>query len=163
MHEGIGPTIGQRIAQLRNGRMTQQELATAAGVSVDLVRKLEQGNRHTLSISSLHRIAGALDVDAGELLSKTTPLPDAGEHSGAVAIRRALTYVGDLIGQDPVIRAFSGKPGSVATSPATANHARPGDATPRSAPMTRAGNAAAPAGCEAADRTPATAVRPARN
>jgi transcriptional regulator with XRE-family HTH domain len=99
--EGIGPTIGQRIAQLRNGWMTQQELATAAGVSVDLIRKLEQGNRHTLSIPSLQRIARALDVDAGELLSKTTPLPDAGEHSGAVAIRRALTYVGDLIGHDP--------------------------------------------------------------
>ena len=101
VNEGIGPTIGQRIAQLRSERMTQQELATAADVSVDLIRKLEQGSRHTLSIASLHRIAGALDVDAGELLSKTTPLPDAGEHSGAVAIRRSLTYVGDLIGHDP--------------------------------------------------------------
>jgi transcriptional regulator with XRE-family HTH domain len=101
MSEGIGPTIGQRIAQLRNGRMTQQDLATSAGVSVDLIRKLEQGARHTLSISSLHRIASALDVDAGELLSKTMPLPEPGEHSGAVAIRRALTYVGDLIGDDP--------------------------------------------------------------
>jgi transcriptional regulator with XRE-family HTH domain len=100
MDQGIGPTIGQRIAQLR-GERTQQELATAAGVSVDLIRKLEQGSRHTLSIASLQRIARALDVDAGELLSKTTPLPDPGEHSGAVAIREALTYVDDLIGDAP--------------------------------------------------------------
>ncbi|MHA6629844.1 helix-turn-helix domain-containing protein [Pseudonocardia sichuanensis] len=100
MDHGTGPTIGQRIAQLRGDR-TQQELATAAGVSVDLIRKLEQGSRHTLSIASLHSIARALDVDAGHLLSRTTPLPDPSEHSGAVAIREALTYVDDLIGDDP--------------------------------------------------------------
>lgn len=99
--EGIGPTIGQRIRQYRGDRMTQTELAAAAGVSVDLIRKLEQGSRHTLSISNLQRIASALDVDAGELLSKTTPLPVARRNAGAVAIRRALTYVGDLIGDDP--------------------------------------------------------------
>ncbi|WP_142056041.1 helix-turn-helix domain-containing protein [Pseudonocardia kunmingensis] len=88
MDHGTGPTVGQRIAQLRGDR-TQQELATAAGVSVDLIRKLEQGSRHTLSIASLHSIARALDVDAGHLLSRTTPLPDPSEHSGAVAIREA--------------------------------------------------------------------------
>lgn len=79
MDEGIGPTIGQRVTQLRGTTMTQTALAAAAaGVSVDLVRKLEQGRRHTVSIASLHRLARALDVDAGELLSKTTPLPDPG-------------------------------------------------------------------------------------
>lgn len=100
MHEGIGPTIGERIAQLRGARLTQTALAGRAGVSVDLIRKLEQGRRHTVSIASLHRIARALDVDAGELLSKTSRLPDPGERSGAVAIRRALTHVDDLIGGD---------------------------------------------------------------
>jgi transcriptional regulator with XRE-family HTH domain len=99
--EGIGPTIGQRIAQLRGARMTQTALAGAAGVSVDLIRKLEQGRRHTVSIGSLQRIARALDVDAADLLSKTRTLPDPGEHSGAVAIRRALTNVDDLIGDEP--------------------------------------------------------------
>lgn len=101
MDEGIGPTIGRRIAQLRGTRLTQTALAGAAGVSVDLIRKLEQGRRHTISIGSLQLIARALDVDAGELLSKTQTLPDAGEHSGAVAIRRALTHVDDLIGSEP--------------------------------------------------------------
>lgn len=101
MTEGISPTIGQRIAQLRGTRMTQTALAAAAGVSVDLVRKLEQGRRHTVSISSLHRLARALDVDTGALLSKPTPLPDAGESSGTVAVREALTRVDDLIGDEP--------------------------------------------------------------
>ncbi len=101
MDDATGPTIGQRIAHLRGSRMTQTSLAAAAGVSVDLIRKLEQGRRHTVSIASLHRIARALDVDAGDLLSKTQPLPDPSEHSGAVAIRRALTHVDDLIGDEP--------------------------------------------------------------
>ncbi len=68
---------------------------------MDLIRKLEQGRRHTVSIGNLHRIARALDVDAGDLLGKTQPLPDPGEHFGAVAIRRALTQVDDLIGDEP--------------------------------------------------------------
>ncbi|MGI5133114.1 helix-turn-helix domain-containing protein [Pseudonocardia sp. CA-107938] len=101
MDTSTGPSIGQRIAHLRGHRMTQAGLAASAGVSVDLIRKLEQGRRHTVTIGSLQRIARALDVDAGELLSKTQALPDPGEHSGAVAIRRALTHVDDLVGDQP--------------------------------------------------------------
>lgn len=101
MDHGSRATIGERIAQLRGTRLTQTALAHAAGVSVDLIRKLEQGRRHTASIASLQRIARALDVDAGELLSKTQPLPAPDEHSGAVAIRRALTNVDDLVGDEP--------------------------------------------------------------
>lgn len=100
MTDDIGPTIGQALARLRGSRMTQNALAAAAGVSVDLVRKLEQGRRHTVSIASLHRLARALDVDAGELLGRPSALPDPGPYSGAVAIRRALTAVDDLIGDD---------------------------------------------------------------
>jgi transcriptional regulator with XRE-family HTH domain len=101
MDTSTGPSIGQRIAHLRGHRTTQAGLAAAAGVSVDLIRKLEQGRRHTVGIGNLQRIARALDVDAGELLSKTQALPDPGEHSGAVAIRRALTRVDDLVGDQP--------------------------------------------------------------
>ena len=102
-----GATIGERIAQLRGTRLTQTALAHAAGVSVDLIRKLEQGRRHTASITSLQRIARALDVDAGELLSKTQPLPAPDEHTGAVAIRRALTNVDDLVGDEPDLEPLS--------------------------------------------------------
>jgi transcriptional regulator with XRE-family HTH domain len=56
-------TIGERLKRLRAGAlMTQDDLAAAAGVSTDLIRKLEQGRRHTASIGSLHRIAAAAAV-----------------------------------------------------------------------------------------------------
>jgi transcriptional regulator with XRE-family HTH domain len=65
------PSIGERIKRLRHGVvMTQDDLAAAAGVSTDLIRKLEQGRRHTASLVSLYRIARALGVEVGELLGR---------------------------------------------------------------------------------------------
>ncbi|MGH3481496.1 MAG: helix-turn-helix domain-containing protein [Nocardioidaceae bacterium] len=92
------PTIGERIRRLRNeALMTQDDLAAAAGVSTDLIRKLEQGRRHTASIGSLHRIAAALDVDLGELLGREN-IPDAAPDAGVVALRQAIADVADLLG-----------------------------------------------------------------
>jgi len=91
-------TIGERIRRLRHTvLMTQDDLAAAAGVSTDLVRKLEQGRRHTASIRTLHRIAGALDVDLGELLGRDS-MPDAAPDAGVVALRQAVADVADLLG-----------------------------------------------------------------
>jgi transcriptional regulator with XRE-family HTH domain len=90
-------TIGERIRRLRNGMMTQDDLATAAEVSTDLVRKLEQGRRHTASIASLHRIARALDVDLGELLGREA-MPQSAPDAGVVALRQAVAAVDDLLG-----------------------------------------------------------------
>lgn len=91
-------TIGEHIRRLRNDvLMSQDDLAAAAEVSTDLIRKLEQGRWHTASISSLHRIATALDVDLGELLGRDH-LPDAAPDAGVVALRRAVADVGDLLG-----------------------------------------------------------------
>ncbi|MDQ3151904.1 MAG: helix-turn-helix domain-containing protein [Actinomycetota bacterium] len=39
------PTIGERIRELRQPAYTQVELAVGADVSVDVIRKLEQGRR----------------------------------------------------------------------------------------------------------------------
>ncbi len=89
--------IGERIKRLRHGLMTQDDLAAAAGVSTDLIRKLEQGRRQTASITSLHRIAAALDVDLGELLGRER-MPDAAPDAGVVALRRAVAEVADLLG-----------------------------------------------------------------
>lgn len=92
------PTIGEHIRRLRNDvLMTQDDLAAAAGVSTDLVRKLEQGRRHTASIGSLHRIAAALDVDLGELLGRES-MPNAAPDAGVVALRQAVADVADLLG-----------------------------------------------------------------
>ncbi len=47
-------TIGERIKRLRNDVvMTQDDLAAAAGVSTDLIRKLEQGDRASLATRAL--------------------------------------------------------------------------------------------------------------
>jgi transcriptional regulator with XRE-family HTH domain len=90
--------IGERIRRLRNDAlMTQDDLAAAAGVSTDLIRKLEQGRRHTSSIGNLHRIAAALDVDLGELLGRDN-MPDAAPNAGVVALRQAVADVADLLG-----------------------------------------------------------------
>jgi transcriptional regulator with XRE-family HTH domain len=93
-------TIGERIRELRNGWMSQQELASAAGVSVELVRKLEQGKRNTATVASLEKIANALDSDVAYLFSKAKPPPTTEPNSGIVAIRRALTSIEDLVGFD---------------------------------------------------------------
>ncbi|GAA1182297.1 hypothetical protein GCM10009654_44430 [Streptomyces hebeiensis] len=45
--------MGDRVAELRLRRgMTQEQLAERAGLSVDVVRKLEQGRRKTARLSS---------------------------------------------------------------------------------------------------------------
>ena len=90
--------IGERVRHLRNDAlMTQDDLAAAAGVSTDLIRKLEQGRRQTASIGSLHRIAAALDIDLGELLGRDS-MPDAAPDAGVVALRQAVADVADLLG-----------------------------------------------------------------
>jgi transcriptional regulator with XRE-family HTH domain len=90
-------SIGRRIKKQRGRLMTQQQLADKALVSVDLVRKLEQGRRHTASVSSLQQIAAALDIDLAALLGKPTSMPSTDPSGGVVAIRRALTTVDDLL------------------------------------------------------------------
>ncbi|MGH3837753.1 MAG: helix-turn-helix domain-containing protein [Pseudonocardiaceae bacterium] len=94
------PTIGERIRTLRRPTFTQTDLAAAADVSVDVIRKLEQGRRHTASIATLARIARALDVDVAELLGPSRPAPSTGENQARIwAIRDALTSVDDLLGE----------------------------------------------------------------
>lgn len=93
-------TLGERIRERRDGWMTQSDLAAAADVSLSLIRKLEQGQRHTASIPSLQRIARALDMSVGDLLDKAAGVPSADPSVGVVAIRRALTPVDDLLDGD---------------------------------------------------------------
>ncbi|GAA5102923.1 helix-turn-helix domain-containing protein [Nocardia iowensis] len=92
-------SIGVRIRMFRGKALTQRQLADTAGVSVDLVRKLEQGGRQTASIASLQKLARALDVDIADLIGKRAGVPSSDPDSGIVAIRRALTPVDDLLGE----------------------------------------------------------------
>jgi transcriptional regulator with XRE-family HTH domain len=94
--------IGQRIHELRTERvprLTQHELAERAGVSVDVIQKLEQGRKATARIRTLSAIAAALDVDLSSLLSKPTHLETVPVDGGLLALRRALTPVVDEPGE----------------------------------------------------------------
>ena len=92
--------IGERIRMLRRGVYTQNDLAAAADVSVDVIRKLEQGRRHTASIATLQRIAGALCVELAALLGPSRlGLGTGADQPEVIAIRDALTSVDDLLGE----------------------------------------------------------------
>ncbi|WP_235989800.1 helix-turn-helix domain-containing protein [Streptomyces ureilyticus] len=65
------PGIGDRIARLRMRRkLTQEGLAERAGLSVDVVRKLEQGVRQTARLTTLNALARALDVEPSTLVGQ---------------------------------------------------------------------------------------------
>ncbi|GAB3461391.1 helix-turn-helix domain-containing protein [Actinophytocola sediminis] len=92
--------LGARIKKYRGKLLSQQQLADRAGVSVWLIRKLEQGARSTASVGSLQSIARALDVPLSVLLDRSASIPSSDPAAGVVAIRRALTPVDDLIDED---------------------------------------------------------------
>lgn len=63
--------IGERLREVRKRRgFTQRELATASGVSLSLIRKLEQGERTDTRIETARQLAVALHVPTTRLLAQ---------------------------------------------------------------------------------------------
>lgn len=63
--------FGRRLSHLRNEKnMTQEGLAEAAGVSIDLINKIERGI-HAPSFKSLEKLANSLNVPVKELFNFT--------------------------------------------------------------------------------------------
>ncbi|QIZ38894.1 helix-turn-helix domain-containing protein [Saccharopolyspora sp. ASAGF58] len=83
-------SLGDRIRELRGAIYTQQALADRAGLSVVLIRKLEQGARQTTSVASLHKIARALDVTLADLLVPVS-IPEHDQDQGVTALRHAVS------------------------------------------------------------------------
>jgi transcriptional regulator with XRE-family HTH domain len=103
MQFGDEPGIGDRIARLRVRRkLTQERLADLAGVSVDVVRKLEQGRRQTARLSTLNALARALDVEPSVLVGQPTTFEarDDGDSPSVLALRQAVSPVTELLGED---------------------------------------------------------------
>ncbi|MEU5945160.1 helix-turn-helix transcriptional regulator [Micromonospora sp. NPDC047465] len=98
------PTIGEHLARIRRqSTLTQEQLAERAGVSVETVRKLEQGERQSARMSTLHKLARALGVPTTALMGSAARAqamrePDAAP-LGLVGVRRALTPVAGLDGR----------------------------------------------------------------
>ncbi|WP_322769631.1 helix-turn-helix domain-containing protein [Frankia sp. Cr1] len=86
-------SLGDRIVQIRRRRsLTQAELAEAAGVSLDVITKLEGNRRAGARVSTLHAIARALKVKTSELLEGGGDLDraDNGDTANLLALRKIL-------------------------------------------------------------------------
>lgn len=95
-------TLRTRLRDARRDRgLTQEQLAEMAGISRDIISKLERGNRTTARITTLTSIANALDIELSDLLGKREQL-DRHDDGGVLAVRDALLAVRDLPGIDPV-------------------------------------------------------------
>jgi len=92
-------SIGDRIRSLREFRdLTQEELAARAGVHVDTIRKLEQGQRQSARINTLRALARALDVQLERLVGQPTVTQQLADDGGLIALRDAIQDIGALPG-----------------------------------------------------------------
>lgn len=100
MTNGTSP-LGAQIKRLRrDADLTQEQLAERAGVSVDLIAKLEQGRRQSALVPSLVKLANALDVDLSELIGKRARL-DRDEDVRVLAVRDVILTPSILPGIEP--------------------------------------------------------------
>ena len=93
--------VGTEIRQLRQAkRLTLQELADKAGLSIGLLSQLERG-RSLLAVATLMRISVALEVPMNFFFSRAT---DAGSEESDIVVRakdrRQLTFPGLGISED---------------------------------------------------------------
>jgi transcriptional regulator with XRE-family HTH domain len=94
--------IGRQLKRLRTQRgLSQAELAVRAGVSPDLIAKLEQGTRHSARLTSLARLAQALGTPLSEMLDRRPRLDRAADAASLLAVRDVLLCPSALPGIDP--------------------------------------------------------------
>jgi transcriptional regulator with XRE-family HTH domain len=85
--------LGDKLARLRRlADLTQDGLAERSGVSVDVIRKLEQRRKHSARLPTLHALAKGLGVELTSLLGDPPGVPSNGEADppALVAVRRAI-------------------------------------------------------------------------
>lgn len=88
-----GAHLGDRLARLRRmADLTGDELAERSGVSVDVIRKLEQRRKHSARLPTLHALAKGLGVEVTALLGDPPAVPSSGapEPPALVELRRAV-------------------------------------------------------------------------
>ncbi|WP_329370083.1 helix-turn-helix domain-containing protein [Streptomyces sp. NBC_00669] len=87
--EDLGRTL-RRLRRLAD--LTQEELAERSEVSVDVIRQLEQGRKHSARLPTLHALANGLGVELTTLLGDPPAVAATGENDGPrfVAVRRAI-------------------------------------------------------------------------
>ncbi|MFC1559787.1 helix-turn-helix domain-containing protein [Candidatus Margulisiibacteriota bacterium] len=87
-------TIGARIKQHREVKnMSQQDLSSAAGVSLGLIQQIEQGRHNNPSINVLGKIADVLDVDVIHLIKDFTVAKVPQGNVESLKKKAKLTYI----------------------------------------------------------------------
>ncbi|MCX5177306.1 helix-turn-helix domain-containing protein [Streptomyces virginiae] len=85
--------LGDRLARLRRSAdLTQEGLAALSGVSVDVIKKLEQKRKHSARLPTIHALAKGLGVELTALLGDPPGVPSTGDADPPelVALRRAV-------------------------------------------------------------------------
>ncbi len=80
--------------------MTQEELAERAGLSRELIAKIEQGRRQSVRLSTLTRLAQTLDISLSELADNRPRLDGDRDGASILAIRDVLLSPALLPGID---------------------------------------------------------------
>jgi transcriptional regulator with XRE-family HTH domain len=82
--------VGEQLRTLRGQRgLTQEALAERSGISVDLIKKLEQGQRESARLTTLVALADALDAPLSQLLGRR-PRLDGGSDRLVLGLRDAV-------------------------------------------------------------------------
>lgn len=99
VHHMTELSVGKRLARLRDIReLTQEQLAERAGVSIDTIRRLEQGTQRGARITTYQKLAAALDIELAHLLGQPTMTQSLAPDGGVVALRAAIQTPSDLPG-----------------------------------------------------------------
>ena len=96
-----GTTIGRQLKKIREDQgYTQEQLAERSGLSRDIIAKLEQGRRTTARLTTVMRLANALDVELARLLGRREQMGADRDGGSILALRDALLSPAFLPGGD---------------------------------------------------------------
>jgi transcriptional regulator with XRE-family HTH domain len=90
---GTDGHLGDRLAKLRRlAGLTQEQVAERSGVSVDVIRKLEQHRKHSARLPTLHALAKGLGVEVTTMLGDPPAIAANGvsDPPALVELRRAI-------------------------------------------------------------------------
>ncbi|WP_327697342.1 helix-turn-helix transcriptional regulator [Streptomyces sp. NBC_00459] len=105
----MSANLGKRLQEVRKRRgMTQRQLASESGVSLSLIRKLEQGERADTRLETARRLARTLRVPTTSLITEHRDEPEETAPGSAErweAVRRALVAPvhADGMGDEPTV------------------------------------------------------------
>jgi transcriptional regulator with XRE-family HTH domain len=96
--------IGDRLKSVRKRRgLTQQELADQSGVSISLIRKIEQGEKSDVRLETLRKLAVGLRVRTSDLQTRRdAEYADAATDDLWEPVRRALVGQFEQLADEPV-------------------------------------------------------------